>query len=78
MTTRAITLTKDWQQITTGIETAFVQCAKNRIALCESSTEPANDIPFISVSEAQINPPATIWAKSFVPGSELVIIEVDS
>lgn len=75
MATRAITLTNEWQQVTTGSETVTIQCLKSRVALCESKTPPAADTPFISVYEAVINPKSAIWAKTFVQGSELVILD---
>lgn len=74
MATTKISLTAEWQQITTGAESAFIQSRSGNIALCDSQTTPDDATPFVVVTEARICPPARIWAKTFTSSSDLVVL----
>ncbi len=75
MATKKITLTDEWQQITTGSESVFIQSRYGKVAICESQTRPADDYPSINIMEANICPPSVIWARACIPGTVLVIVE---
>ncbi|EKJ4636505.1 TPA: hypothetical protein ACWQC0_005080 [Escherichia coli] len=74
MSTEKVALTAEWQQITTGNETVFIQSRAGNIALCDSQTAPDDSTPFIVVTEANICPPACIWVKEFFTPCELVVL----
>ncbi|EOW6510852.1 hypothetical protein ACOZXQ_000571 [Cronobacter malonaticus] len=74
MATTKINLTDEWQQITTGSESVFIQSRYGKVAICDSPTRPDDDTPWVVVSEAGILPPASIWVKSFVTPNELVVL----
>lgn len=74
MSTQKIILTAEWQQITTGMESVFIQCRSGNIALCDSQTTPDGSTPFIVATEARVCPPACIWAKTFSSSSDLVVL----
>ena len=78
MSTEKVTLTAEWQQITTGNETVFIQSRSGNFALCDSQTEPVESTPFIVVSEANICPPACIWVKTFCSPNALVVLRFGS
>ncbi|WP_247146578.1 hypothetical protein [Escherichia coli] len=59
MSTEKITLTEEWQQITTGNETVFIQSRSGDFALCDSQSTPDDSTPFIVATEARILPPAS-------------------
>ncbi|EMI3726038.1 hypothetical protein V6Z26_000073 [Escherichia coli] len=74
MSTKKVTLTAEWQQITSGKETVFIQSRSGNIAICDNQSKPGDDYPFVVITEAAINPPAVIWAKTFCPGTSLVVL----
>lgn len=74
MPTEKITLTEEWQQITTGNETVFIQSRSGDFALCDSQSTPDDSTPFIVATEARILPPASIWVKeSYIPCDLIVL-----
>ncbi|MEB7738578.1 hypothetical protein NGB58_04695 [Escherichia coli] len=74
MATEKIKLTADWQQLTTGTESVFIQSRAANVALCDSQTKPDNTMPFVVVTEAGIFPPAVIWAKTFTLSLDLIVM----
>jgi|GEM_PF-2023491 len=73
MTTRAITLTKDWQQITSRGQFGFIQVISGIAYLCESDVQPDVNQASHPRSPGDINfNDATIWGRS--SGDQVLIV----
>lgn len=73
MATTSITLTGEWQQITTGAETKLIQSLSGKFALCESASHPDEGQAWHIFTEVIITPPSVVWVKSFTLGNKLVV-----
>ncbi|MFT2793049.1 hypothetical protein ACMV5I_23685 [Serratia sp. T13T92] len=71
--TQDITLTGDWQQITTGVENALIQTIDGKFAVCYSETAPVEPQAYHVFSELTITTPTKAWVKTFTPGIKLTI-----
>ncbi|HDD2121263.1 TPA: hypothetical protein PAP86_001459 [Salmonella enterica] len=65
MATTAKTIGRDWQQITDGTQTAFIQITGSA-DVCDNPVKPGDDQPAHSFSntELTITPPTVLWVRS--------------
>ncbi|EHH8804830.1 MULTISPECIES: hypothetical protein [Enterobacteriaceae] len=72
MTTRAITLTNEWQQVTERGQSGFIQIISGIAYLCESETQP-DDGQAAHPRTGDVNfGDVTVWGRS--SGDEVLII----
>lgn len=56
---------REWQQITDGTQTEFIQITGS-VDICDSPVKPGEDHPSLSLSnrELTITPPTTLWIRA--------------
>ncbi|HCL5307921.1 TPA: hypothetical protein N2G38_000108 [Salmonella enterica] len=76
MTTTAITIDRDWQQITDGTQSVLIQIIGSA-DVCDNPVKPGDDQPAHSFSntELTITPPTVMWIRSsWFEGSVRVVV----
>ncbi|EAW1044084.1 hypothetical protein AYC70_19385 [Salmonella enterica] len=65
MTTQKLALTRDWQQLTDGTKTVYLDPYSGSAGWCVSDTQPQPDADFhILKMPITISPPTKVWIKS--------------
>ncbi len=77
MATKGVTLTKDWQQITSRGQYGFIQIVAGIAYLCESETQPGIDHVAHPRSPGDVNFGDTVvWGRS--SGDQVLIVVSDN
>ncbi|MBP8542002.1 MULTISPECIES: hypothetical protein [unclassified Citrobacter] len=75
MSTTTITVSDDWQQVTTGTETKLLQICSGVILVADSLTKPDVNSPgYVIRGFVQITPPTIAWIRNSNSGEVLVTI----
>lgn len=65
MTTKSVTLTADWVQVTDGEQTCLIQILDRTAMICDSSEQPVLDAPAHIVSGfVTVTPPTVAWMRA--------------
>ncbi|EOI6842655.1 hypothetical protein ACMVI2_002719 [Salmonella enterica] len=65
MKTQKIQLTQDWQQVSNGTQSVFMERFSGSVGFCVSQTKPAADADcHILIQPVTITPPTVVWVKS--------------
>lgn len=75
MTTRKMTLTQEWQQVTNGADSVLIQVMSGVVYLCDSPARPEAGAPaHIFYDLVQISPPTRAWIRTGLGGDAVVIV----